>query len=60
MASDRKITVWGKVDPEIKALMDRIAEAQGITISEYVRMLITADLDRRTFFTDKVKEEIAA
>jgi len=60
MASNRKITIWGKVDPEIKALVDRIAEAQGITISEYVRMLITADLDKRTFFTDKVKEEIAA
>jgi len=59
MASNRKITIWGKVDPEIKALVDRIAEAQGITISEYVRMLITADLDKRTFFTDKVKEEIA-
>ena len=60
MASNRKITIWGKVDPEIKALVDKIAEAQGITISEYVRMLITADLDKRTFFTDKVKEEIAA
>lgn len=60
MASNRKITIWGKVDPEIKTLVDKIAEAQGITISEYVRMLITADLDKRTFFTDKVKEEIAA
>ena len=60
MAYERKITIWGKVDPEIKELVDKIAEAQGITISEYVRMLITADLDRRTFFTDKVKDEIRA
>lgn len=60
MASDRKITIWGKVDPEIKALVDKIAEAQGITISEYVRMLITNDLDKRTFFTDKVKDELGA
>ena len=60
MAYERKITIWGKIDPEIKALVDKIAEAQGITISEYVRMLITNDLDKRTFFTDKVKEEIAA
>jgi len=58
MASDRKITIWGKIDPEIKELVDKIAEAQGITISEYVRMLITADLDKRTFFTSKVKKEI--
>jgi len=58
MASDRKITIWGKVDPEIKDLVDKIAEAQGITVSEYVRMLITADLDSRTFFTTKVKAEL--
>ena len=60
MASERKVTIWGKVDPEIKELVDKIASAQGITISEYIRMLITNDLDRRTFFTDKVKDEIAA
>lgn len=60
MASDQKITIWGKVDPEIKELVDKIAKAQGITVSEYVRMLITADLDKRTFFTSKVKEEIGA
>lgn len=58
MATDRKVTIWGKVDPEIKILMDKIAAAQGITISEYVRMLVTADLDKRTFFTDKVKEDL--
>lgn len=60
MTNKRKVTIWGKVDPEIKTLIDKIADAQGITISEYVRMLITADLDKRTFFTDKVKDEITA
>ena len=58
MASDRKITIWGKVDPEIKALVDKIAEAQGLSVSEYVRNLITKDLDERTFFTTKVKQEL--
>jgi len=58
MASERKVTIWGKVDPEIKALVDRIAEAQGLSVSEYVRNLITQDLDKRTFFTTKVKSEM--
>jgi len=60
MASERKVTIWGKVDPEIKVLVDRIAEAQGLSVSEYVRNLITQDLDARTFFTTKVKAEMAA
>jgi len=58
MASERKVTIWGKVDPEIKVLVDRIAEAQGLSVSEYVRNLITQDLDKRTFFTTKVKSEM--
>jgi len=58
MTSERKVTIWGKVDPEIKALVDRIAEAQGLSVSEYVRNLITQDLDKRTFFTTKVKAEM--
>ena len=58
MASERKVTIWGKVDPEIKALVDRIAEAQGLSVREYVRNLITQDLDKRTFFTTKVKSEM--
>ena len=52
--------IWSRVDQDVKTLAERVAEAQGITISEYIRMLITNDLDRRTFFTDKVKEEMVA
>jgi len=58
MASNRKVTIWGKIDPEIKELVEKIANAQGITISEYIRILITKDLDKRTFFTTKVKKEL--
>jgi hypothetical protein len=49
--------VW--VTPEIKQLVEKISDAQGITVSEYIRSLVTADLDKRTFFTTQVKEEIA-
>jgi len=52
--------VWSRVDQDIKDLAEKVSEAQGVTLSEYIRMLITNDLDRRTFFTDKVKDEIKA
>jgi len=60
MTDERKITIWGKVDPEIKVLVDKIAAAQGLSVSEYVRNLITKDLDARTFFTNKVKAEMTS
>jgi len=37
-----------------------MAKAQGTSLSSYLRGLILTDLDKRTFFTDKVKEELAA
>ena len=57
MSKTENILVW--VTPEIKDLVNKLAEAQGLSISEYIRSLITADLDKRTFFTTQVKEEIA-
>jgi len=59
MASNRKVTVWGKVDPETKKLVKQISDIQGISISEYIRMLITSDLDKRTVFTDQLKAQLA-
>lgn len=55
-----KVMVWSRVDPEVKELAEKVSDAQGLTISEYIRMLITNDLDKRTFFTDQVKKEINA
>ena len=57
MSKTENILVW--VTPEIKELINRVSEAQGLSISEYIRALITADLDKRTFFTTQIKEELA-
>ena len=57
MSKTENILVW--VTPEIKQLVEKISDAQGITVSEYIRNLVTADLDKRTFFTTQVKEELA-
>ncbi len=57
MSKTENILVW--VTPEIKQLVEKISEAQGITVSEYIRNLVVTDLDKRTFFTTQVKENLA-
>ena len=50
--------MWARVDEDIKKTVKRLADYQGISISEYVRQLIITDLDRRSVFTSKLKEKI--
>jgi len=50
--------LWTRVDGNIRDLVEKLAETKGITISEYVRSLVLEDLDRRSFFTTKLKEAL--
>lgn len=50
--------IWSRVDQDVKDLAEKLADAQGLTLSEYIRNLITQDLDKRTVFTDKLKAEL--
>lgn len=46
---------------EIRKLVNEIARAQGITVSEYIRNLIIDDLEKRSIITTKIeaiKEDI--
>lgn len=45
------------VSEEVKDLVTKLSQAKGVSLSEYVRQLILEDLDNRTFFTDKVKND---
>jgi len=56
--SKKSVMVWAWVDKEIRELVEKIAESKGISISEYVRQLIIEDLDKRSIFTDKLKEAV--
>lgn len=40
----------------LKSIVEKIAECQGTTVSEYLRRLIIEDLDKRSIFTVKLKE----
>lgn len=51
----QKTMLWARVDVEIKDAVEKLARAKGISLSEYVRSLVLEDLDKRTFFTTKLK-----
>ena len=56
-----KQIVWAWVDSEMKDIARKVAKAQGVSLSEYVRNLIIKDLERRSIITTKIdliKQEI--
>ena len=57
--NEKRIVIQTKITLNISKLSEKIANAQGITLSEYLRNLIIQDIDRRTIITTAVKEEIA-
>jgi len=52
----QKTILWARVDVDVRNLVERLAKAKGISLSEYVRSLILEDLDRREAFTTVLKE----
>jgi len=57
MSKTEMIGVW--LTPEIKKLVEQLADKKGVSIGEYIRQLIDHDLDRRTIFTTQLKAELA-
>ncbi|MHA1362508.1 MAG: plasmid mobilization protein [Candidatus Freyarchaeota archaeon] len=47
-----------RLKPEIKELVKQMANAQGVSISEYLRKLVINDLDQRNVFTDELKQKL--
>jgi len=56
--SKKSVMVWAWVDVEVRELVERLAELKGVSISEYVRSLVLADLDKRSLFTTRLKKEV--
>jgi len=52
-----KTLIWAHVDEGVRRLVEKLAKAKGVTISEYVRSLVLADLDKRSLFTTQLKKE---
>jgi ribulose bisphosphate carboxylase small subunit len=48
--------LWARVDMKVREVVKRLAEAKGVSVSEYVRSLVLDDLDKRTVFTTILKE----
>jgi len=58
--SKKSVMVWAWVDVEIRELVEKLAELKGVSISEYVRSLVLADLDKRSLFTTRLRKEVVA
>jgi len=43
--------LWTSVPQHIREIVEKLAENQGLSLSEYLRRLIILDLDRRGVFT---------
>jgi hypothetical protein len=56
--SKKSVMVWAWVDVEVRELVEKLAQLKGVSISEYVRSLVLADLDSRSLFTTRLKEEV--
>lgn len=58
--SKKSVMVWAWVGIEVRELVEKLAEVKGVSIiSEYVRSLVLADLDKRSLFTPRLKKEVA-
>ncbi|MEM2351237.1 MAG: hypothetical protein QXT26_02400 [Thermoproteota archaeon] len=54
----QKTILWTRVDTKIRNVVEKLAKAKGVSISEYLRDLVLEDLDRRTIFTTVLKEDL--
>jgi hypothetical protein len=50
--------VWAYVERRVSTAVKTLSDGMGISVSEYVRRLILADLDSRSFFTTRFKEKM--
>lgn len=51
--------LWAWVDEEVYILVRKLANSKGISISEFIRQLVLADLDDRSIFTTQLKRELS-
>ncbi|MEM3484833.1 MAG: hypothetical protein QXI12_04355 [Candidatus Methanomethyliaceae archaeon] len=53
--SSEKVSISVKLRPEIRDLAVQVAKAKGMDLSEYIRVLIVDDLDRRGLIKINIK-----
>jgi len=51
----KKTMIWSRVNADVKETVQRLADSMGVSISEYIRMLVLRDLDKRSVFTAQLK-----
>ncbi len=48
--------LWARVDASIAKAVRQLSDAKGISVSEYMRQLVIADLDSRSVFNTRLTE----
>ncbi len=57
----KTLYVWGRVTPEEREIVEQLAKAMNMKISEFIRYLIIKELEERGIITakvEKIKEKI--
>lgn len=57
----KSLYVWGRVTPEEREIVEQLAKAMNMKISEFIRYLIIKELEERGIITakvEKIKEKI--
>jgi uncharacterized protein (DUF1778 family) len=47
--------VWARVTPEERKLIEKLSNAMGLSVAEFVRYVIVQELDRRSLLTSKIQ-----
>ena len=50
-----KVIIWARVDSEHKRLAKNLARAYGVSLSEFMRMLLIRELERKNFIEARIK-----
>ena len=53
-----KIKIATRIEPETLAIVKTLCATKGVSVSEYIRTLIIADLDKRSIFSTELKKQL--
>ena len=59
----KTLYVWGRVTPEERILVEKLAKVMNMNVSEFIRYLILKELEKRSIITTKIeilKKELKA
>ena len=50
----KRAFIWSRATPGIRTLIEKAATVKGLTLSEYIRTLVTSDLAKREYLGETI------